>query len=112
MEIDWSKWIEQGPMVAALMVAVLYFYRREKRSEASIDRAMKKCEERESRLEQKISSHESELKKHVAQQGEEKATLLRACMRIMETNGETFRQLTQATKDETDKFHAVKAERA
>lgn len=111
MTIDWGKWVEQGPMVAALLVAVLYFYKREKRSESAIDRAMKKCEEREARLEDKITGHEKQFNEHVKQQDGEKTTLLHTCMRIMETNCDTFRQLTQATKDETDRFRAIQQER-
>ncbi len=97
MNVDFSKWIEQGPMVCSLIIALMYFYRREIRMERKIDNQQKKCEDREERLVERLQILEDK-------RDADSRALLQTCTNVIQTNCRTFEQLT---KIETDKFPSV-----
>lgn len=93
--MDFTNLIEQGPMVAAMAVAVLYFYRREVRTDNKVDGYMKKCEEREAALAGRLQIVEDRL--YVDGQN-----MLKTCSDVIE----------RLTKSETDRHRAIQGDRS
>lgn len=71
--------LNQGPMVAMLVVAVLYFYGRDKRNDRRTEQMQKKCEEREEML-------SSRLEKVEDRQREDMKEIIAACSSFIQVN--------------------------
>lgn len=93
----WSEWAKQGPMVLGLIFVILYLVKREGRTDRKMDGAMKKCEDREAGLVERLQSLED-------RQYKDSRELIKTCSTVIETNCRTFEQLT---KNDTDKFRAI-----
>jgi hypothetical protein len=58
MNFDPALLTTQGPMVCVLVIAILYFYRREIRMDRKVDSQQKKCEDEKLALVSRLQTYE------------------------------------------------------
>lgn len=71
--------LNQSPMVAMLVTAVLYFYARDKRNDKRSDQMQKKCEEREELLSSRLAKVED-------RQRDDMKEIIAACSSFIQVN--------------------------
>jgi hypothetical protein len=87
VSFDPTPWVQQGPIVFALIIAIYYFFRREIRMDRKVDAQQKKCEDREQSLVARLQVYE-----------DRQYELLAASQRIIQ----------KLTDIETDQFKSIK----